>query len=565
MTMEELRYPVGVQTFSEIRNGGYVYVDKTWCIPLLESGKFYFLGRPRRFGKSLLLSMLHEYYAGNRGLFNGLAIDRLRPEEWTPRPVFHIDLNGQDFTAADSVYNNLQRQLVDYEERYEVAKVEGSLSDRFISVVKKACDKTGRKVVILIDEYDKPLTDNILNEELYVAHQGALRGFYSALKTLDPYIKLALLTGVTKFGKVNVFSGLNNLYDISLDDEFSAICGITEDELHAYFDPGVHAMALNDMDKDAMYAELKKQYDGYHFSADCPDIYNPFSLLLSLRKGETGNYWFSTGTTKMLVDLVMRNNISLRDLDEEVYMKDDLSNITEFISDPVPLLYQTGYLTIKSYNRKTTEFTLRYPNEEVENGFLNEFLKGYGGVRVKPNSCASALSELLQEGKPEEFLKRLNAFFASMPYDLRKYQDYESYWQTVMYVLLTMLGYHTEAERHTSEGSIDLLVKTPGYIYVIELKVADRRRRKDSYMPDETGEVDWLAEPMTPYGEQKEEEQKFENEDDTAEIRRVLDAAVRQIEERCYVGAFASDGRKVIKIAAVFSAARHRLAKTKIF
>ena len=228
----------------------------------------------------------------------------------------------------------------------------------------------------------------------------------------------------------------------------------------------------------------------------------------------------------------------------------------------MPLLYQTGYLTIKSYNPRIDEFTLRYPNEEVEGGFLNEFLKGYGGARVKPNSCAAALSELLEQGKPEEFLRRLNAFFASMPYDLRKYQDYESYWQTVMYVLLTMLGYHTEAERHTSEGSIDLLVKTSGHIYVMELKVADRRRRKKECGPSPSGRIDFLCEPTVAYGGDSIEDT---DGDDSAEVERVLDEAMRQIEDRCYAGAFGADGRKVIKIAIVFSAARHRLATAQIF
>lgn len=242
-----------------------------------------------------------------------------------------------------------------------------------------------------------------------------------------------LFTGVTKFGKLNVFSGLNNLDDISFDEEYSAICGISEKELHEYFDSGVCAMAAKkSMDADEMYAELKRQYDGYHFSSKSPDIYNPFSLLLSLSKGETDNYWFSTGTTKMLVDLVIRNNIPLRNLDGEKCSKDDLSDITYFGINPVPLLYQSGYLTIKSYNPRTNEFTLGYPNEEVERGFLNEFVNEYGGTRVKPNSCAASLSELLNDGKSGEFLNHINAFFASMPYDLRKYQDYESYRQTVM-------------------------------------------------------------------------------------------------------------------------------------
>ncbi len=561
--MEELKYPVGIQSFREIIEGGYVYVDKTSYISLLENGKFYFLGRPRRFGKSLLLSMLHEYYAGNRELFRGLAIERLRPGEWTSRPVFHIDLNGQDYTEAGSVYNNLHRQLGDYEEEYGITDIRGSLSDRFITLVQEACRKSGRKVVVLIDEYDKPLTDNILNDELYGTHQNSLRGFYSALKTLDPCIQLALLTGVTKFGKLNVFSGLNNLYDISLDDEFAAICGITEEELHANFDPGVRALAeSHNEDVGAMYAKLKKRYDGYHFSPRCSDIYNPFSLLLALRRRILDDYWFSTGTAKMLVDLLLRNHISVRNLDGARSDAQNLSDITKLGRRPIPLLYQTGYLTIKSYELSNNRYTLGFPNMEVESCFLNEFMQEYGNPEEDPEFSAECLGTLLKEGDAHGFVNSLNAFFASIPYDLRKYQDYESYWQTVMYVLLTMLGYHTEAERHTSEGSIDLLVKTSGYIYVMELKVADRRRREKECGLSPSGRIDFLCEPTAEYGGDSIENA---DGDDSAEVERVLDKAMRQIEDRCYAGAFGADGRKVIKIAIVFSGARHRLVTAQIF
>ena len=505
--------------------------------------------------------MLHEYYAGNRSLFRGLAIDRLRPDEWTPLPVFHIDLNGQNYTEAGSVKENLDRQLTEYEKQYGISDIRGSLSDRFITVVKEACSRTGHRTVILIDEYDKPLTDNILDEEMFGRHQNDLRGFYSSLKTLDPYIKLALLTGVTKFGKLNVFSGLNNLYDISLNKEFSAICGITEEELHRYFDPGVHALAVeHGVDADTMYAELKKRYDGYHFSTASPDIYNPFSLLITLSRKALGDYWFSTGTAKMLVDLVIRNRIGIRDLDGAKCNETALSDITNFGNSPVPLLYQTGYLTIKSTSTGNSRFVLGYPNVEVENGFLNEFMQEYGGgAGEKAEFSAEQMADLLKEGDARGFMNKLNAFFASMPYELRKYQSYESYWQTVMYVLLTMMGYHTEAERHTSEGSIDLVVKTPGYIYVMELKVADRHRRKECR--DEDGDMVFACEPETEYGDAGPDEP----EDDTAEVRRALEEAVSQIERRCYADTFSADGRKVIKIAAVFSAARHRLARARVF
>lgn len=563
--MEKLKYPVGVQSFSKIIKEGYVYVDKTWCIPLLERNTFYFLGRPRRFGKSLLLSMLHEYYDGNRELFHGLEIERLRPGEWIRRPVFHIDLNNEWYGIRGSVETIINKHLERWEEIYGDARKDRSISERFEWLVKEAYRQNGHRVVVLIDEYDKPLTDNILNEELYGSHQSNLRGFYSSLKTLDPYIKLALLTGVTKFGKLNVFSGLNNLYDISLNEEFSAVCGITEDELHTYFDSGVREIAeKRKVDSATMYAELKKRYDGYHFSEESPDIYNPFSLLLTLSRKTPDDYWFSTGTAKLLVDLVIRNRIPLRHLDGIECFRSMLGDITYFGTEPVPLLYQTGYLTIKGYNDRLERFRLGYPNLEVERGFLNEFMREYGGnSEEKPEFCAVDMSELLRNGDAKGFVNRLNAFFASIPYDLRKYQSYESYWQTVMYVLLTMLGYHTEAERHTSEGSIDLVVKTAGYIYVMELKLADRRR-KNTVEEDPDGGMVFISEPEPEYGEDREltEEEKAE---DMAEVKRVLEKAVRQIDDRCYADAFSADGRKVIKIAAVFSAARHRLAMAKIF
>lgn len=559
--MEELRYPVGVQSFREIVEGGYVYVDKTWCIPLLRRNKFYFLGRPRRFGKSLLLSMLREYFEGNRELFRGLAIDRLEPGEWTRHPVFHIDLNGENYTVRGSVYNRLSDQLTVYEKVYGLAGSDKTLSSRFMELVETAVGTTGQKAVILIDEYDKPLTDNILDEEMYGIHQADLRGFYSSLKTLDPYIEFALLTGVTKFGKLNVFSGLNNLYDISLNDEYAAICGITEEELHLYLDSGVRLLAEKQhVDVESMYGELKQRYDGYHFSVNSPDIYNPFSLLITLSRKVTGDYWFSTGTAKMLVDLVIRNHIPVYDLEGTESTETELSDITMFGSNPVPLLYQTGYLTLKSYDPKYRSFVLGYPNEEVRNGFLTEFLTDYAGKGTNVGFSARKMSELLDAGEAKKFLEMLKAFFASMPYDLRKYQGYESFWQTVMYVLLTMLGYYTEAERHMSEGSIDLTVRTPGYVYVMELKVADRPK-PDDFVEGEDG-IFMVCEPEATYGKPSDDDDSW---DEPAEVRRQLDAAVRQIEERCYAAPFAAEGRKVIRIAAVFSARRHNLVMARIF
>lgn len=505
--------------------------------------------------------MLQEYFEGNRDLFRGLAIDNLEPQEWKRHPVFHIDLNGENYASDGSVYGRLSDQLAEYEEMYGLPTTDKTLSSRFMTIVKKAVEMTGEKAVILIDEYDKPLTDNILNDEMFSRHQAELRGFYSSLKTLDPYLRFALLTGVTKFGKLNVFSGLNNILDISLDDDFSAICGITEDELHQYFDSGVRALAeKKQLSPEEMYLELKKRYDGYHFSESCLDIYNPFSLLITLSRRSLGDYWFATGTAKILVDLIIRNQISLSDLDGVECAESELSDISHFGTNPIPLLYQTGYLTITSYHSDFRSFRLGYPNEEVKYSFLEEFLQCYAGTWSNTDFNARKMSELLHNGDACQFLENLKAFLASMPYDLRKYQRYESYWQTVMYVLLTMLGYYTEAERHTSEGSIDLLVKTPNYIYVMEFKVADRP--KSGTLIDEQDGILILQEPSSSYSDPIEQDDSW---DESAEARRLLDVAICQIEDRCYALPFAEDGRKIIKVAAVFSAKRHNLVIAKIF
>ena len=532
--MADLRFPVGVQTFRYIIEGGYEYVDKTGYIPELCRNKFVFLGRPRRFGKSLLLSTLKEYFEGNRELFRGLAIDRLEPGEWTSYPVFHIDLNGQNYSMPGSAESNLNRQIAEYEHKYKLTSPKGTLSDRFITLVKEATRQSGQHAVILIDEYDKPLTDNILDEDLFGCHQSELRGFYSSLKSLDPYIRFAMLTGVTKFGKLNVFSGLNNLKDISLNSKFAAICGITEDELHQYFEPGVARLAdAEGCSLGEAYGKLKRLYDGYHFAWPSPDIYNPFSLVYALDDCKLGEYWFDTGTPKMLVDLIVKNNIPLRRIEEQRSTESDLGDITRFGDSPISLLYQTGYLTIKSRIPGTDIYNLRYPNEEVEKGFMRSFVMDF----VKPKGESFSISvwsfyESLAAGDAEQFMQQLKAFCASIPFDLRKRQRYESFWQTVMYVVFTMIGYYCEAEQHTSEGSIDVVVKTPGQIYVIELKMTEGSEKEDAEEHD---------------------------------VDRSLQEAKHQIEEKGYAEKFGADGRRVIRIAAVFTQRRPRLAAWRIY
>lgn len=531
--MMDLRYPVGVQTFRDIIENGYTYVDKTGFIPELCRNKFLFLGRPRRFGKSLLLSTLKEYFEGNRELFHGLAIDRLEPGVWTRHPVFHIDLNGQNYAVPVSVETNLDRQLKNFEAIYHIVGNAGSLSDRFMNIVAEACRQTGNKAVILIDEYDKPLTDNILDNGMFDRHQADLRGFYSSLKTLDPYLRFALLTGVTKFGKLTVFSGLNNIKDISLNPRFASLCGITEEELHRCFESGVERLAdARGCSLDQAYSLLKRQYDGYHFAWPCQDIYNPFSLIYALDDAKIGEYWFETGTPKMLVDLIVKNNIPLRQLEEQKCSESELRDITRFESSPISLLYQTGYLTIKNQVPGTDIYSLRYPNKEVENGFLRSFIKYF----VRPsatdiNVSAWRFYESLSSGDAERFMTLLQAFCASIPFDLRKKQKYENFWQTVMYIVFTMIGYYCDVEQHTSEGSIDVVVKTREVIYVIDLK-------------------------MTPPAVKEETENRA--------IARALAEAVAQIERMGYTDRFVCDGRRVSKVAAVFTRRRPRLAAWQI-
>ena len=503
--MKQRIYPIGIQSFEKLRRDGYIYVDKTALIyKLVTTGSYYFLSRPRRFGKSLLLSTLEAYFRGKRELFEGLAIEQLE-QNWTVRPVLHLDLNIGKYDAPDSLDKILDNALTVWEEQYGTGPSETTLALRFKGIVQRAVEQTGHRVAILVDEYDKPMLQAIGERKLQVEFRSTLKSFYSVLKTMDRYIRFALLTGVTKFGKVSVFSDLNNLNDISMYEPFVSICGMTEKEIHDNLEEDLYELAaMQKMTYERVCAELKDCYDGYHFVEDSEGIYNPFSVLNTFYKMKFGNYWFETGTPTYLVELLKHNNYDLERMAHEETSVDVLNSIYDDDS-PIPVIYQSGYLTIKGYNSRFGIYSLGFPNREVEEGFIRFLMPFY--TRVNKAEAPFEIQKFVREiesGQPDAFFRRLQSFFADTPYEL--ISDLELYYQNVLFIIFKLVGFYTEAEYHTSEGRIDLILKTEKYVYVMEFKL-----------------------------------------EGTAE------EALRQIEEKHYALPFESDFRQLFKIGVNFS------------
>ena len=499
-------YPVGIQSFEKIRSGNYCYIDKTKLIyNLVKSGQYYFLSRPRRFGKSLLVSTLEAYFQGKKELFEGLAVEKLE-EEWIEYPILHLDLNAQKYSNSESLYNILNDALCAWETLYGTRPSETSLSLRFQGVIQRAAMQWGRNVVILIDEYDKPMLQAIGNEELLTDYRNTLKAFYGVMKSCDRYIKFALLTGVTKFSKVSVFSDLNNLMDISISDRFANLCGITEKELYSNFQEEIIELGeKNGMTEEEAKATLKEMYDGYHFVEDSEDIYNPFSLLNTFAEMKFGSYWFETGTPTFLVELLKHSRYDLHRLTEEMASADSLGGIDTMYSNPVPILYQSGYLTIKGYDKEFKVYYLGFPNKEVEEGFTKFLLPCYAHLETgNPSFEIMSFVKDVRKGDVDAFLSRLQSFFADTPYELAR--DLELHYQNVLFIVFKLLGFYTQAEYHTSKGRIDMVVKTDKYIYVMEFKL-----------------------------------------DGTAE------EALQQIDDKQYALPFAADSRRLYKIGVNFS------------
>ena len=506
-------YPIGIQNFEKLRNDGCVYVDKTALMyKMVKEGNYYFLSRPRRFGKSLLISTLEAYFLGKKDLFEGLAVAELE-KDWVEYPVLHLDLNTEKYDSIEVLNNKLSGTLKLWEEQYGRDESEKSLPMRFEGIIRRAKEKTGRNVVILVDEYDKPMLQAIGNEELQKAYRDTLKSFYGALKSMDGCIRFALLTGVTKFGKVSVFSDLNNLKDISMSQYYYNICGITEEELHHYFDEEIEQLArTNNQTKDEAYEKLKEEYDGYHFTYDTPGMYNPFSILWTLSERRYGSYWFETGTPSFLVELLQKSDYNLEQMANVEADSDMLGSI--FNDDnPIPVIYQSGYLTIKSYDNRFGIYKLGFPNREVEDGFMKYLLKYY--TAKKNSNSAFEISRFvadIESGNAEGFMQRLQSFFAGAKFD-QIAKDTENWFQNVVFIVTTLCGLYIEAEHQTSNGRIDLVMKTDKYVYVMELKY-----------------------------------------DGTPE------EALRQIDDKGYALPWQADGRKVIKVGANFSSELRRLS-----
>ena len=507
-------YPIGIQSFNKIREGGYFYVDKTELVyRLAQGGNYYFLSRPRRFGKSLLLSTLEAYFQGRKELFKGLALESLE-KDWLAYPVLHLDLNAQRYDTPEDLTAILNDALCGWESRYGRQDSESSLSLRFKGVIQRASEMTGRSVVVLVDEYDKPMLQAIGNEALQSEYRNMLKAFYGVLKSCDRYLRFAMLTGVTKFSKVSVFSDLNNLEDISMSDQYSSICGITEEELYRDMAEDIRELgARQGLSEAAVKSRLKAWYDGYHFTESCVDIYNPFSLLNTFSQQKFGSYWFETGTPTFLVELLKQSRYDLYRLTEEQTTSDVLGSVDTMQANPVPLLYQSGYLTIKGYDSRFGLYRLGFPNEEVEKGFVSFLLPYYAPIRKSESIFQISLFVRdVESGNIDSFMRRLQSFFADVPYELAREQ--ELHYQNVLFIVFKLMGFYTQVEYHTSQGRIDLVLQTDRYIYVMEFKL-----------------------------------------EGTAE------EALRQIESKHYALPFASDPRTLYKVGVNFSSQMRNIEK----
>ncbi|MBU3853875.1 MAG: ATP-binding protein [Candidatus Paraprevotella stercoravium] len=508
-----MKYPIGIQNFEKLRQDGYLYIDKTGLVySLVQTSNCYFLSRPRRFGKSLLISILEAYFLGKKELFKGLAIEKLE-QEWTVYPVLHLDLNIEKYDSIDNLTDILNVNLKLWEQTYGSDDAETSVSLRFAGIIRRAYKQTGRRVVVLVDEYDKPLLQSIGNKALQEEFRNTLKPFYGVLKSLDGCIRFALLTGVTKFGKVSVFSDLNNLDDISMNNQYATLCGITEKEIHTNIEEGIRSLAsAQNLSYEETCVKLKEMYDGYHFTSDSEGVYNPFSLFNALKNKTFGNYWFETGTPTYLVELLKRNRYNLKDMTETVSSADVLNSIYGD-DEPIPVIYQSGYLTIKGYNPRFKTYRLGFPNKEVEEGFMNFLIPYYTPIKKEKTAFSiESFVEEIERGDIDSFFRRLQSFFADTPYELVR--DRELHYQNVLFIVFKLIGLYVKAEYHTSQGRIDLALQTDKYIYVMEFK-----------------------------------------------LEGSAEEALRQIEEKQYALPFASDKRQVFQIGINFSSQTRNIEK----
>ena len=473
-----MKYPIGIQSFDRIIEDGYVYVDKTELIyNLTHESSIYFLSRPRRFGKSLLVSTLKNYYLGRRELFRGLAMERLETE-WAVYPVFHVDFNGAVFSNA----GQLEAMLRDYVEGWE--RMYGLVPDkelgwglRFRHVLRAAHEQTGRRAVVLIDEYDKPILDVLdVDASLEDRHRNVLKAFYSVFKAADEHLQFVLLTGVTKFSQVSVFSGFNQPKDISMDGRYEALCGITQDEIDRYFPQPIADMAADyRCTPGEMKQRLKQQYDGYHFSKRLTDVYNPFSLLNALDSRSVDDYWFRSGTPTYLIRLLAHFNENINELTGKYYRPEEFVDYKADVERPLPMIFQSGYLTIKNYDFQFNTFLLDFPNNEVKNGFLTMLATSYLKPQEEMGTWIRSVVMTLQEGNTDRLRTLFTSFLASIPYTMRRKEgeaERERYFQYTFYLIMRLVSVYTVyVEKAQSQGRVDCVVETPQYVYIFEFKL----------------------------------------------------------------------------------------------
>ena len=517
--MAEIRkYPVGIQTFEKIRERNYLYVDKTqYLADFVEKGyQYVFLSRPRRFGKSLFASMIHCYYEGRKELFDGLAISR-QERDWTAHPVLHFDMSTAKHCNVEDLKSELNYKLALYEDKYGRRADAPNLNQRFEHLVKAAYEQTGQKVVLIIDEYDAPLLDVVHEEQNLAALRRTMQNFYSPIKSLDPYFEFVFLTGITKFAQLSIFSELNNLFNISMYDQYSAICGISSDELQTQMRPDVERLAEHlHQSVDETFAQLKEKYDGYHFSENSEDVYNPFSLIKALASQKIGNYWFDSGTPTYIIKLLQKYNVGLRDISGQDASVDDFDVSPENMTSALPLLYQSGYLTIKHYEPAIGLYTLGYPNEEVRLGMIRSLAANYLVPSSGTNSSfVIKFVKSIFADDMEQALTLMRAYLAGVSYRLANKTERDV--QTIFYLLFSLVGAYVKVEEESSHGRADVVITMPSIVYVMELKF-----------------------------------------DGSA------DEALKQIDDKGYLVPYTADGKRLVKIGVNYSSEERTITEWKI-
>lgn len=508
-----MKYPIGIQSFDRIIEDGFVYVDKTDMLySLVKEGSIYFLSRPRRFGKSLLLSTLKNYFLGRKELFKGLKMEALE-KDWKVYPVFHIDFNGGNFTQKGVLQRWIDGYVSSWEREMGI-EADKSLPTglRFIELLKTAYEKSGLRAVVLVDEYDKPILDVLdYDKDLEEEHRNILKGFYSTFKGADEYLQFVFLTGVTKFSQVSVFSGFNQPKDISMHAKYETLCGISQEELESYFrEPIEELTEAYRCSYDEMLDMLKSQYDGYHFSDRMTDVYNPFSLFNAFDSGRIYDYWFKSGTPTYLIRLLAHSDENVNEITGKFYSPEEFIDYKANVEQPLPMIYQSGYLTIKEFDMEEMTFLLDFPNNEVKRGFLTMVASSYFGDKMETASWIRKVVSQLKKGELDDFRTGMTSFLASIPYTMRRKEnerEKERYFHYTFYLIMRLISVYTVyTEKVQSHGRVDCIVETPDYVYIFEFKL-----------------------------------------DGTA------DEALRQIEEKGYAREYESDNRKLYKIGAVFS------------